>query len=126
MDDTNEKSGIEQEEYVYIEEKDEDDENANESNEEKINDKNGIGKVDVASDNATEITTVKGIATVTEKVTKVTNHNAWDGVVKKWVGQNKYDYDFVWMLLYYIYVSLYPLLHITILNFRKKIAMRLR
>ena len=102
LDDTNEKSDIEQEEYVYIEEKDEDDENANESNEEKINDKNGIGKVDVASDNATEITTVKAIATVTEKVTKVTNHNAWDGVVKKWVGQNKYDYDFVRMLIYYM------------------------
>ena len=86
LDDTNEKSDIEQEEYVYIEEKDEDDENENESNEENINDKNAVGKVDVASDNATEITTVKAIATVTEKVSKVTNHNAWDGVVKKWVG----------------------------------------
>ena len=100
LDDTNEKSDIEQEEYVYIEEKDEDDENANESNEENIDDKNAIGKVDVASDNATEITTVKAIATATETVTKVTNHNAWDGVVKKWVGQNKYDYDFVRMLIY--------------------------
>ena len=86
LDDPNEKSDIEQEEYVYIEEKDEDDENENESTEENINDKNTIGKVDVASDNATEITTVKAIATVTEKVPKVTNHNAWDGVVKKWVG----------------------------------------
>ena len=79
-DDTNEKSDIEQEEYVYIEEKDEDDEN--ESNEENID---ANGKVDVVSDNSTEITTVKVIATVTEKGPNVTNHNAWDGVVKKWV-----------------------------------------
>ena len=86
LDDPNEKSDIEQEEYVYIEEKDEDDENENESNEENINDKNAIGKVDGVSDNATEITTVKAIATVTAKVPKVTNHNTWDGVVKKWVG----------------------------------------
>ena len=83
-DDTNEKSDIEQEEYVYIEEKDEDDEN--ESNEENIDDNHANGKVDVVSDNSTEITTVKVIATVTEKGPNVTNHNAWDGVVKKWVG----------------------------------------
>ena len=84
LDDTNENSDIEQEEYVYIEEKDEDDEN--ESNEESINDKHANGEVDVASDNSTEITTVKVIATVTDKGPKVTNHNTWDGVVKKWVG----------------------------------------
>ena len=84
MDETNEKSDIEQEEYVYIEEKDEDDEN--ESSEENIDDKHANGKVDVASENSTEITTVKVIATVTEKGLNVTNHNAWDGVVKKWVG----------------------------------------
>ena len=84
LDDTNEKSDIEQEEYVYIEEKGEDDEN--ESNEVNINDKHANGKVDVASENLTEVTTAKVIATVTEKGPKVTNHNAWDGVVKKWVG----------------------------------------
>ena len=109
LDDTNENSDIEQEEYVYIEEKDEDDEN--ESNEESINDKHANGEVDVASDNSTEITTVKVIATVTEKGPKVTNHNAWDGVVKKWVGSDKYDYDFVPMLMFiqkYIYVVVLP------------------
>ena len=84
LDDTNEKSDIEHEEYVYIQEKDEDDEN--ESNEENIDDSHANGKVDLAPDNSTEITTVKVIATVTEKGLNVTNHNAWDGVVKKWVG----------------------------------------
>ena len=84
LDDTNDKSDIEQEEYVYIEEKDED--NENDSNEENIDDKHANGNVDVASDNSTEITTAKVIKTVTEKGPKVTNHNAWDGVVKKWVG----------------------------------------
>ena len=84
MDYTIEKSDIEQEENVYIEEKDED--GQNESNEENVDDEHANGKVDVASDNSTEITAVKVIAIVTEKGPNVTNHNTWDGVVKKWVG----------------------------------------
>ena len=84
LDDTNEKSDIEQGEYVYIEEKDEDDEN--ESIDENINDNDANGKVDVSSDNSTQVTTVKVIATVTGQGPNATNHNSWDGVVKKWVG----------------------------------------